>query len=313
MGKTDVLEDLNILKDKMLETFEVLMGCENFSEKQEDRLGEAFSLLEESLTILLDVSDKAVWNENNATRSGLGNEATEFGNEIVGSEAAETTEKGQSDPKEASLALAPESVLTGVQGTEPEIITPPCGKNRKSVCVDPGTQEGQEITNWALHDASGTDGLPNITLTALKGDAFHKDPSRQTSAEECLNPEAGELKNVSGPHNWKRPFEGGRFESEASSPVKRKRGRPRKETGSSVSTSPAAYAKLETVYPSGDRPDLPVAKAEVLNPTESAESSSCTRGRGRSRKVRLDTENSGESFERTASKLSTERKGVFSV
>ena len=56
MGSERILEDLLVLKTKILEVFEELMGCENISDSQEEKLFESFNLLEESLSILLTVS-----------------------------------------------------------------------------------------------------------------------------------------------------------------------------------------------------------------------------------------------------------------
>ena len=56
MGSERILEDLLVLKAKILEVFEDLMMCENFSENQEEKLFESFNLLEESLSIILTVT-----------------------------------------------------------------------------------------------------------------------------------------------------------------------------------------------------------------------------------------------------------------
>ena len=56
MGSERILEDLLVLKTKILEIFEDLMACENISDSQEEKLFESFNLLEESLSILLTVS-----------------------------------------------------------------------------------------------------------------------------------------------------------------------------------------------------------------------------------------------------------------
>ena len=56
MGSERILEDLLVLKTKILEVFEDLMACENISDSQEEKLFESFNLLEESLSILLTVS-----------------------------------------------------------------------------------------------------------------------------------------------------------------------------------------------------------------------------------------------------------------
>ena len=57
MATERILEDLLVLKTKILEVFEELMVCENFSDSQEEKLFESFNLLEESLSILLAVSN----------------------------------------------------------------------------------------------------------------------------------------------------------------------------------------------------------------------------------------------------------------
>ena len=56
MGNDHVLNDLCVLKTKILEVFEDLMVCDGFSNNHQEKLCEAFNLLEESLSLMSDVS-----------------------------------------------------------------------------------------------------------------------------------------------------------------------------------------------------------------------------------------------------------------
>ena len=244
MGSERILEDLLVLKRKILEVFEDLMGCENFSENQEEKLFESFNLLEESLSIILTVTSDIKTGppgkiDQKSSRSEVVEEETEGEIHKEGTldepKVSEHTQLGSETSSRKRLHSANKDHRQETEKTEAPAVKRRTGRPRNTKPSDKITSQEQTEQNHHSKAETTESGYVDVLNKDTEPNGV-KPESGTTSFEVVQDINRNSASCDSGPRNTTVTSEA--EEAKTCSTVmnvdvsrKRKgRGRPRKET-----------------------------------------------------------------------------------